>query len=87
MNESITRHIVKLNMKELCTFPLDPQKLPACCISPFRNAIQLEEALKSLSGTAIASEKQAAALASGEVEYPESILAELRARHQVCHMI
>lgn len=50
---------------------------------PFRSAIQLEEALKSLTDAAIASEKQAAALASGKDEHPESNLAELRARHQV----
>eukprot|EP00752_Nemacystus_decipiens_P010330 g9202.t1 len=47
-----------------------------------RSAIQLEEALKSLKGAAIAGEKQAAAVASGKDEHPESNLAELRARHQ-----
>jgi len=49
---------------------------------PNRSVIQLEEALNSLTGAAVAGEKQAAALASGEGEHPESGLAELRARHQ-----
>lgn len=59
---------------------------PASARKPFRSAIQLEEALTSLKDVAITGEKQAAALASGEDEHPESNLAALRARHQVCHV-
>lgn len=60
---------------------LSPARPPR---KPYRSAIQLEEALNLLKGAAIAGEKQAAALASGKDEHPESSLAELRARHQAC---
>lgn len=66
------------NQATIILFP--PPVLPR---EPNRSAIQLEEALNSLTGAAIAGEKQAAALVSGEDEHPESGLAELRARHQV----
>lgn len=45
--------------------------------------MQLEEALSALKDAEVTSQKQAAALASGEDEHPQSGLAELRARHQV----
>ncbi|CAM9214458.1 unnamed protein product, partial [Scytosiphon promiscuus] len=47
-----------------------------------RSAIQLEESLNTLKNAGIASEKKAAALASGEDEHPDSELAELRTLHQ-----
>ncbi|CAM9892070.1 unnamed protein product, partial [Ectocarpus sp. 13 AM-2016] len=47
-----------------------------------RDVVQLEQALSALKDTEATSLKQAAALASGEDEHPQSGLAELRARHQ-----
>lgn len=49
-----------------------------------RDAIELEETLRSLEDAEITSARQVAALASGEDEHPEFELAELRAKHQVC---
>lgn len=48
-----------------------------------RNVVQLEETLIALKDAEMAGMKQAAAVACGEDELPESGLAELRARHQV----
>lgn len=46
------------------------------------DAIELEETLRLLETTELTDARQAAAVASGEDEYPESALTELRARHQ-----
>lgn len=47
-----------------------------------RDVIELEETLRLLETTEMTDARQAAAVASGEDEYPESALTELRARHQ-----
>ena len=47
-----------------------------------RDTIQLETELRSLKEAEETSASQAAAVASGEDDHPESALADLRARHQ-----